>query len=147
MPTANLPKGFISVDDAIKLIHADKRDNATVDMRFLVNNILYIEKAHNFTIKLMKTENPGTPQMQHIENGQVWVQVNSDFEKFALRKAIEDHYKDATGRALKSDELGLRSVTAAVDEQKNVDGRPMINTDSKIKYADAIKEGTFEVEE
>ena len=50
----NLPTGFISVDEAIKLINEDSRTDAKVDTKFLVSGLPYLRVGGTYNIRLMK---------------------------------------------------------------------------------------------
>ena len=129
----NLPKGFISVEEAIALIQKDSRTNATVDVAFLVKNLPWLEKNHNFTIKLLRHENGKV-----VENGVKYVFISTDYQKELLKHAIVQHYTDLSGREIDPDAIGIRKISTAVDSDKNPQGRPMKNTDSTTKIGDTI---------
>lgn len=52
--TGQLSPGFITVDEACKIIKTDTRDNPVVDMDYLVAHIVWIETNHNFRIPKIK---------------------------------------------------------------------------------------------
>lgn len=134
---AALPHGFITIDEAIALINKDSRDNATVDIKWMMENILSVEKKHNFNIPLLKHEN-GVLK----ENGHVYVYVDDDVDKSNLRKAIQGHYEEMSGQRINVGAIGLRKTSTMVGKG-NLNGVPMHNGESTITYGSEIKTGTF----
>ena len=112
MQNNNLPNGFIPVADAIKLIESDSRSDAKVDTAFLLRNLPYLRVDGNYNIK-----------------------------KAMLEHAITEHYRNVTGRSVEPEKIGLRSITTAVDDEKNAGGRLMTNDKPMIKAGDDIVSG------
>lgn len=136
-PNGGLNPGFITVEDAVKLIKADKRDKATVDLQFLVNNIPYLKEKHNYNIRLLESDEKGYAHY----TGEVFVNLTTRYDKELLLKTIVDAYTERTGVALNADTLGINKVTSMVDEEQGaLDGRPRFNPDSKIKVKDDISQ-------
>lgn len=128
----NLPNGFVSVEEAIALIQADTRTNATVDIAFLVKNIPWLERNKNFTIKLLRHENGKV-----VDNGIKYVAIDTDYQKELLKHAITEHYKDLSGKAIDPDAIGIRKITTAIEDD-NPQGRPTINKTSQTNIGDTI---------
>lgn len=127
-----LPNGFISVEEAIALIQADSRKDATVDIAFLVKNLPWLEKNHNYTIKLLRHEGG-----KIVDNGIKYVAIENDYQKEMLKHAITQHYKDLSGREIDPDTIGIRKITTAI-EDNNPQGRPTINKTSSTNIGDTI---------
>lgn len=127
-----LPNGFISVEEAIALIQADSRKDATVDIAFLVKNLPWLEKNHNYTIKLLRHEGGKV-----VDNGIKYVAIENDYQKEMLKHAITQHYKDLSGREIDPDTIGIRKITTAI-EDNNPQGRPTINKTSNTNIGDTI---------
>ena len=136
MQNNNLPNGFITVADAIKLIESDSRSDAKVDTAFLLSNLPYLRVDGNYNIKKLKHENGKV-----VEDGNVFVTISSEYEKAMLEHAITEHYKNVTGRVVDPEKIGLRSITTAVDDEKNVNGYLMANDKPMIKAGDDIVSG------
>lgn len=136
MQNTNLPNGFITVADAIKLIESDSRSDAKVDTAFLLRNLPYLRVDGNYNIKKLKHENGRV-----VEDGEVFVTVSSEYEKAMLEHAITEHYKNVTGRVVDPEKIGLRSITTAVDDEKNANGYLMNNDKPMIKAGDDIVSG------
>lgn len=107
-----LPNGFISIEDAVKLIQSDTRTDAKVDTKWLVSHIIWIEEAHNFRIPLMKT----TSDKKVVPCGSKYVMVMTTYDKEVLKKAIRDHYRDMVGHEY--DEPTVRAVSTVADEEQ-----------------------------
>lgn len=114
-----LPNGFITVEDAVKLIHSDTRSEAKVDTKWLVGHIDWIEEAHNFRIPLMKT----TSDKKVVNTGSKYVAIATSYEKEFLKKAIRDHYRDVVGREYETKTVHAVS-TVADEEQSGGNVRP-----------------------
>lgn len=126
---ANVPTGFISVDDALKLINAHSATNTTVDIRFLVTNVDYLQVSRNFTIKLM--ENQGG---KDVPAGTTAVQVLTTLEREQLREAIKQAFKRVSGRELNLNVVPIHKKSTVVDPEKNPKGQVVMDTESKEDY-------------
>ena len=142
MQNNNLPVGFISVQDAIKLIESDTRSNAKVDTSFLLNNLPYLRVDGNYTIKKLKHEGGRV-----VPNGKTQVQISSEYERAMLEHAIVEHYKQATGREINPETIGVRSMTTAVDDEKNPGGRVARNEKPLTRAGDDLGSGNRTVAE
>ena len=136
MQNGNLPNGFITIADAIKLIESDSRTDAKVDTAFLLRNLPYLRVDGNYNIKKLKHENGKV-----VEDGEVYVTVASEYERAILEHAITEHYKNVTGHDVDPEKIGLRSITTAVDDEKNAGGHLMSNDKPMIKAGDDIVSG------
>lgn len=134
--SSNLPNGFVTVADAIKLIESDSRTDAKVDTAFLLKNLPYLRVDGNYNIKKLKHENGKV-----VEDGEVYVMIASEYERAMLEHAITEHYKNVTGRVVNPDQIGLRSITTAVDDEKNANGYLMNNDKPMIKAGEDIVSG------
>lgn len=139
--TSGLPVGFISFDDAIKLINSDTRDNPKVDVAKLIKNLPFLRAKSAFTIFLLKRDANG----QIVPNGNKPVQIASEYEKTIIEKTIIDKYKELTHRDYDKDGSGIRKITSTVTDSSdnrdaNVNGIPSasLNQDSKVKVGDII---------
>lgn len=143
MQNGNIPLGFISVEEAIKLIESDTRSNAKVNTSFLLRNLPFLRVDGNYTIKKLKHENGKV-----VDDGQAFVHIASDYQRAMLEHAIVEHYKQMTGREIDPNTIGIRTMTTAVDDEENPGGRVVKNKKSKTKIGDAIVSGvTQNVEE
>lgn len=107
-----LPNGFITIEDAVKLIQSDTRSDAKVDTSWLVKHIDWVEEAHNFRIPLMKT----TSDKKVVSVGSKYVAVTTSYEKEVLKKAIRDHYRDMVGREYAAPVT--KAVSTVADEEQ-----------------------------
>ena len=136
MQNGNLPNGFITIADAIKLIESDSRTDAKVDTAFLLRNLPYLRVDGNYNIKKLKHKDGKV-----VEDGEVYVMVASEYERAILEHAITEHYKNVTGRVIDPEKIGLRSITTAVDDEKNAGGHLMENDKPMIKAGEDIVSG------
>lgn len=143
MPYGASPTGFVDFDTVLNLVKNETRKDPKVDISFLMKNINYLDTKHNLTVPLLKRAEDG----QIVKDGIIWVEIETEAQKWVLREAIVNKYQELSGKTIKLEEMGLRRVTAAVDEQRNADGRPTINHESKTKFDDMIAQDTRIVEE
>lgn len=136
---SRLPDGFIELEDAYKLIEKDTRESAVVDIKWMMDHILWVEKKHNFNIPLLKTVDGRV-----VENGHVYVYVDNEVEMYTLRQKIQEHYEKLTGQKIDINGIGLKAVSTMVNE-KNTKGQPIHNTDSKMEFGSEIQSGVSNV--
>lgn len=145
-----LPKDFISIDDAVKLINSDKRDDAKVDTQWLAWHLDWIEEAHNFRIPLVRfatkeeveaemKAHPGRRPNGLIRTGSRYVQVRTSFEKELLKKTIRDHYRDTSGRDFIKDTT--RGISTVMDEEAGGSERPRRTKKTIAKEGEVIGTG------
>ena len=132
----NIPAGFISVEEAISLIESDTRSNAKVDTAFLLRNLPYLRVDGNYTIKKLKHENGKV-----VDAGEEFVHILSDYQRSMLEHAIIEHYKMVTGRDIDPESIGIKKLMTTVDDEKNLSGRIMQNTESSTKVGDTLVSG------
>lgn len=120
---------FITVAEAIELIRSHTNNEPVVDLKFLVVNRDYIEKAHNFTIKLVDKKGG-----QLVESGVIFTHISNDAEKYTLREEIKQAYKRNTGLELNLDDRPTREITAIVDPDSNPKGQPMLDSSKDPLY-------------
>lgn len=115
-----LPKGFISIDDAIELINSDTRSNAKVDTKWLVRHIDWIEEAHNFNIPLVKPDPKSKRGITVV--GWKSVQILNSYDKEVMKRAIRNHYRDMVGREYEAP--NVRAVSSVADDEVSTGVRP-----------------------
>lgn len=104
-----LPKGFISIGEAVELINSDSREEAKVDIKWLVGHVDWIEEAHNFRIPLLKTKDG-----KLLKCGSKFVQIMNSYDKEVMKKVIRDHYRDLVGREYQAQ--NVRAVSSVADD-------------------------------
>lgn len=134
---------FISIDDAIKLIEKDTRKDPVVDISAMVDASPYIRVNGNFTIKLLTRDKNGAI----VENGNKFVQIASEWDKSRLKHALFEHHKQASGKVLNPDTIGLKSLTTTIDEDANPSGKLKEMDKPMTKFGDSTSGGTRAVEE
>lgn len=134
--SSGMMPGFITVERAIELIKEDTRENAVVDLQFLVNNIPYMKVKQNYNIRLLKTTADG----KVVRNGTVYVTIMNDYDKQVLLRAITDAYNERTGVLVNPLTYGLNRVTTTIDQEVGqTTGRPRPNEESTIKAGEQIQ--------
>ena len=113
-----LPKGFISIDDAVALINADSRSDAKVDTKWLVRHIDWIEEAHNFRIPLMKTD----AKKNVVPCGSKFVQIMNSYDKEVMKRCIRNHYRDMVGHEYEAP--AVQAISSVVDDEVASGARP-----------------------
>lgn len=130
----NLLPGFISIEDAIALIKKDERDDATVDLQFLANNIPYMKVKQTYNIRLMKTIDG-----RATRTGTAYVIIHTEYDRQILLKAIREAFEARTNIQLNVENIGINHVTSMIDQEKQAtDPRPRSNAESTVKVGDDI---------
>ena len=119
--TSQLSPGFVTVDEACRLIKSDNRENPVVDMDYLIAHIIWIETNHNFRIPKIRRLTPEeirrtkTGKVIEYENiGDVYVYLATNFEKELLKKTILDKFKELVGHEYK--EIGVKARSTVADD-------------------------------
>lgn len=133
----NLSPGFISVEEAVKLIASDTRSNPVVDVNFMLNNIPFLRVNGNFNIKLLRRNEKGAV----VENGSKFVQIANEWELAQLKHAIVEKKKELTGKDIDPETIGVRAMTTAIDEETNPQGRLSVNDKPMTKFGDPTTTG------
>lgn len=146
--SSTLAPGFVSVDDAVKLIKTDTRENPVVDMDYLVSRLKWVETSHNFRIPKIRRLKPEeirrTKRGKIIEYeniGDVYICIATNFEKELVRKTILDKFRELVGREYKEQTVRAMS-TVADDAQGTAAVRPRSNAKPIAKEGSVISEGT-----
>lgn len=150
MQNKNLPTGFISVEDAVALIKTNTFKEPTVDIRWLVSHIDWIEEAHNFRIPKVRliTKEEYTKYMEDhhgrrpselVTLGSEFVPITTSYDKESLKKAIRDNYRDIVGHDYQ--EVHTRGITTVKDEETGNTERPRTTKKTIAKEGDLIGAG------
>lgn len=131
--------GFISVEDAIKLIEKHTLENPTVDLLFMMDNFRRIKTSHNFLIPLAEKKNGKTVR----KYPSLTTTVYDEDDRTLLRRAIRQKFEAVTGKKFPDvRSMGLRKISNAVDDQHGTTARQRQNSDSKIKLGDTLQSGS-----
>lgn len=128
-----LPPGFISPEDAVKLIQSDTRQNPVVDMDYLVGHINWIEVGKNIRIprirRLGADEIYRTRRGKYVEYenvGSANVAIDTAFQRELLRKTILDKYQELTSKEFR--EVIVRATSTVADDAQGKEAvRPRVN--------------------
>lgn len=131
----------ISINEAIDLIKSDTRQDPVVDTVYLVNaSARFMRVGGNFTIKLLTRAKDG----RIVENGSLFVPINSEWEKAQLQHVINEHYTETskTHKVVDPTKVGTKKMTSVSDTSTGSITIPRevedINTES-IKKGESIK--------
>ena len=145
--TTQLSPGFITVDEAVKLIQSDTREHPVVDMDYLVSRIKWIETAHNFRIPkirmLKEDEIYRTKRGKVIDyevTGNAYIYIATNFEKELVRKTILDKFRELVGHEYKEETVRAMS-TVADDAQGKAAVQPRSNAKPIAKEGSMISSG------
>ena len=145
--TEQLPPGFVTVNKACEVIASDTRENPVVDMDYLVAHIVWIETNHNFRIPKIRRLKPEEVRrtkrgkvIEYENIGDIYVSINTNYEKELLKKTILDKFKQLVGHEYK--EVGVRArSTVADDAQGKAAVQPRNNTKPIAKEGAVIGGG------
>ena len=132
-PNTNLPPGYMPVEDAVKIIQSDTRENPVVDMDYIVNKTIWIETNHGFRIPKVRRLKPEevyrTKRGKIIEyehTGDINVFIETNYQKELLKKTIFDKFRELVGHEYK--EAGVRAMSTVADDAQGRDAvRPRAN--------------------
>lgn len=150
MQQNNLPPGFISIDEAVELIKSDTRDEPVVDMDYLIMKTVWIETNHNFRIPKIKklpakevyrSKRGNIIEFEHT--GDVYVMINTNYEKEFLKKTIFDKYRELVGHEYI--EAGVRSISTVADDAQGRAAVQPRKTKNPIAKEGAIISGGEEI--
>lgn len=142
MQDGNLPPGFVTVERAIELIESDTRKDPVVDTEFLLNNLPYLRADFNYNIKLLKRDDSG----KIVDNGNVFVAIETDWDKAKLEHAITEHYKQMSGKDIDAKNIGIRYITTENDDSLDNAAKIRVNDKPMTKVGDKLGGGTKEVQ-
>jgi hypothetical protein len=152
MDSNSLPKGFISVDEAVKLIESNTFNNPVVDINYLIHHLDWCEVAHNFTIpkvriataeeyKALLARYPGRRPSELIRLGNLTVTLYSNYEVEYLKKTIRDNYAKVSGHQYKP--VMTKGVTTVKDQGENDSVAPRRTKKTVAKEGDTIGIGAI----
>lgn len=148
-----LSKGFITVEEAIKIINKDTREKATVDLDWMAKNIDYIQEFKNFQIPVARnaTEEeikefinkfPGKKPSPITRLEPLYVYISGSYEKETLKHAIREAWKSHVGKELK--EVKTKNKTTVYDPDNNTLGQGsaiQVNPNPQTKAGDDLGRG------
>lgn len=137
----NLPDGHINVETAIQVLKKHTAAKPVVDLEFMLNNIKYMNSAHNYTMKLMQRDSKGN----YYSARHVAIVVETDRDLQNLKFEIKETYKRITGKMVEPEKT-VRKVTTQIDDKAGETSKARVNTKSKAKYGSKIESGTANVE-
>lgn len=127
---------IINVDEAIKIIEADTRKNATVDIQFLVNNVPAMREGRLFNIKLKKHVNGKV-----VDNGNKFAAVETEWDRSRLTHTIMEHHKDVLGIEIDPKTIGVKSMTTSKDEDVDPTGQFRKDNNPMTKFGETTEGG------
>lgn len=147
MQNNSLSPGFVEVEAACDLIKSDTREHPVVDMDYLVSHIVWIETNHNFRIPKVRRLKPEEVRktkrgkiIEYENIGDVYVRIDTNYQKELLKKTILDKFKELVGHEYKEISVRARS-TVADDAQGRAAVQPRNNTKPIAKEGAVISGG------
>ena len=151
MDRSSLPNGFITVEDAVDLIKTNTFEKPTVDIKYLVGHLDWVEVAHNFRIprvRLVTKEEyaellkkfPGRRPSELTSVADEYVTLRTSYEVELLKKTIRDNYRDVTGHAYSK--ANTRGITTVIDEEKGTDAAPRATKNTIAKEGSVMSSGS-----
>lgn len=155
MDKSNYPVGTISVDEAIKIIESDSKENMTVDVDRMINGLPYLREDDTFSLFRGHVEKDvptvfGIKKTAFVVDSvkPIWIRNGFDGEEdmVRLRRALMDHYKKLSGRDLNIEQIGIRKLETTADGEDGMKVTPRENKASKTKVGDVLESGHNVVE-
>lgn len=147
MDNSSLPNGFVTVEEAVKLIESNSFEKPVVDISYLVHHLDWCEVAHNFRIpkvRLITKEEyavllkkyPGRRPSELVKLGDVNVTLRTNYEVEWLKKTIKDCYAKVAGHQYKP--VTTRGVTTVKDQESTDSVSPRRTRKTVAKEGDTI---------
>lgn len=150
MDSKTYKDGFIEIEDAINLINSNSFDKPTVDIKWIVNRIDWVELSHNFNIprahlatpeeyKELMQKYPGRKPSELIIDGYSTITVRTPYERELVKQAIKSNYRAVSGREF--EEGGVRGVTTVKDQETGSSEAPRVTKKTIAKKGQSIDFG------
>lgn len=124
----SLPNGFISFEDAIKMVQEFDRNNPKFDMDFVVQNFNYIAPAHTVNFPLVSV----SPDGRWEQNGKhIYVLLANEYEAATFEHVVSEKYREIIGKDL--DVAPVHNYTTTITDAENggnATGAVRVNTDA-----------------
>lgn len=129
-----LPKDFLTFDDAIKLIKAETRNDPKIDIDFMARNICLgtLTRGHTFQIPLLGI-NAKERKIERI--GVRYVLIKSDYEATILEHTILEKYRELAKKEFTQE---IKKTTTVVNDTDNTRGVLLEDIDSTRRMGDEI---------
>lgn len=154
MDRNSLPNGFITVEDAVELIKTNTFEKPTVDIKYLVGHLDWVEVAHNFRIprvrlvtkeeyaellkKFPSRQGRRPSELTRVSDENVTLRTSYEVE--LLKKTIRDNYREITGHGY--NKSNTRGITTVIDEEKGTDAAPRATKNTIAKEGSVIGSGS-----
>lgn len=139
-----LPTGYISVEDAVKLIKDyDGSVSQTVpflDITGMVSRHRWIEPAHTFRIRYVTLGKDKLGRPTEISQKSIWTFVMDDYEAELLKHALADKYRELAHQEFNMQ--NVKKVATTYDDQEGNSVKPRINKHSNTTAGDEISAQT-----
>jgi hypothetical protein len=150
MDKRELPKGYVSVDEAVKIIKTNTFNEPTVNIKKMARKIDWVELNHNFVIpkvrlitkdeymdKLKKF--PGRKPSELVPMGNLTVTLRSSYDVELLKKTILDNFRETSGHEYNPKEV--RGITTVIDQEAGGRANPRATKKTIAKEGDVIGAG------
>lgn len=149
-PNNNLPAGFSSLEEAVALIKSDTRENPVVDMDWLVDHLVWLDRNgpnHNFRIPRVRQLSPEEVYtnrygkiVEYESTGELNVYIADGFENELLKKTIKDKYRELVGHEYRG--AGIKAMSTVADDAQGVAAvQPRKNAKPIAKEGDFVGNG------
>lgn len=151
MDKKRLSPGFISVEEAVELIKSNTFNEPTVDIKYLVRHLDWVEVAHNFRIprvrlrdkdeymELMKRY-PGRRPSDLTKVKDENITLRTAYEVELIKKTIRDNYKEVSGHMY--DQKNTRGISTVIDEETGLGEAPRATKHTIAKEGAVIGTGS-----
>ena len=147
MEKNSLPNGFVTVDEAVELIKTNTFDKPTVNIKWLVAHLDWVEEQHNFNIPKVRLitkeeyaqymeDHHGRRPNELVRIGSVFVMVRTSYEKELIKKTIRENYRDVSGHEYQKPIT--RGVSTVKDEETGGSERPRASKRTIAKEGEII---------
>lgn len=129
---------IISVDQVVELLNNETRKNPKVDVSKMAASIEWLDCARDkhstFAVPLLRKDANG----KIVSDGKRFVPINNNRDYTTVRYAIEDNYKRLARKEMPDNSTSVRSIETVVDDEKNMQARPVAMDKGLTKSGDLI---------
>lgn len=137
MQNNSLPKDFVTVDEAIKLINSETRGDAKLNISLMAKKTIWLEANHNFRLPRIKPKKDEDGNViGFIPNGSYYVSVDTVRDAENLKYAILTKFRELAKKEFV--EETTRGVSTVADDAEGIAAVQPRRTKGNRKKGDNI---------
>ena len=135
----NSKNWLLTIDEAVKLIQSDTRDNPVVDIQAMVfaveQRFLRVDKTFRIPFLGVGKDRYGRPMLTQI--GEKYIIPKTEYERATFEHYLMAKYEEESGKSIDLERAGIRGVSTVVDEENRA-GKP-VETQAQTQVGENLK--------